>query len=307
MSASRITIWLSALSLLGLALSRPAALEAAVPPRDVQGSELLVKDYLAKLAAPVGEIQPLEEEELSRAFPGSLFFVVSYPPATTNLPKSLEPVNVFAVAPSGGISIINRAKLTALNVVVVPVTVIDPVVEIVVPAADPVAAEKVVKAELTALNVAVDLVTVINDPVLVKSFPGQTLFVVPSFDPQGKVLDPNSRNIMLVGADGKTQLFFGGNGQMGTWFRQAIGSSPSDPRIQEVVGVYTRLMQVAHPARKFGTPAAPQIIMNPGGTRTVLFTTPVTGPRGKHLTFKVRLLFGKHGRLAAWWYGIVPD
>ena len=45
------------------------AVAAAPTVREVRGSGLLVREYLDKLKAPAGQIKPLHEKQLARAFP----------------------------------------------------------------------------------------------------------------------------------------------------------------------------------------------------------------------------------------------
>src|SRR5207249_1336195 len=80
--------WL--LPLLGLALTG-AATSAAPLPREILGGELIIKDALETLEAPVGRIQYLADEDLTNAFPGYLFYLVSYSPTSAaGLPAPLK-------------------------------------------------------------------------------------------------------------------------------------------------------------------------------------------------------------------------
>jgi hypothetical protein len=99
MSHVNRSVWF--LTLLALATLTTEA-PAAPLPREILGGELIVKDALEALEAPVGRIQYLVEEDLAHAFPHYLFFVVRYTPTlAASLPKPLKHVTVVAVDPEG--------------------------------------------------------------------------------------------------------------------------------------------------------------------------------------------------------------
>ena len=101
-------VWLSVLTVWCVATVAGPSLQASPTPREILGSELLVKEYLDNLDVPAGQTQPLQENLLLQAFPNYLFFVVAYPPAAApSLPDPLKAVNVFAVAPSGKVLLLN--------------------------------------------------------------------------------------------------------------------------------------------------------------------------------------------------------
>jgi len=378
----KATVWLSALLVLCIATASPAA----PTPREILGSELLVKDYLDKLDVPPGQIQQLQDEVLARAFPDYLFFVVVYSPAAAaDLPEPLKLANVFAVAPTGQVSLLNgpdaiveffkaafnpgktvpRCK-EAVRVTLLLLKARYPEYQFTLPeeeiqiTADPTtgklgvgklvvkeggtgsvqvtltlsrqcdplklvetitlrrakagnvtptlvqitAAEKLVKAQLEKALVSVDPVKYIDDPVLLTAFPGQLFFLAPLVDPDGGAAKKDTLNVMVVGPAGKPQPLFGTGGQFGPLFRTLFGPATSDPRLTEGIKLWSRLVEVTHPTIKFDPAGAPEITTDPSGNKTILSKTTGVGAAGKKWVLTVRLMFGKRGRLIAWWWGI---
>jgi hypothetical protein len=313
----KASIWLGALLVMGLAPAAQAVLRAGPTPREILGSELLVKDYLEHLEVPAGRIHLLQEDLLAQAFPDYLFYVAAYPlPAeeikiTNDGNRARQGVGKLVVREGGSGTVEVALTLTPKCD---PVKLVETVrlvpgkLGVVVPTAvQVVAAEKLVKAQLVEANLSVDPVRYIDDPVVVAAFPGRLLFVVPAAaDPSVTEVDPGNLNVMVVAPTGKPQLLFGKSGQVGAIFNSVFGPAASDPRMREAIQVWARLQQVIHPGMKFGPIGAPQITTDEAGVKTVLSTTPVVGAGGKKWIFSLRLVFGKRGRLIAWFHGLKP-
>lgn len=374
--------WMIALMVFG-ALAGPAS--AAPTPRDILGSELLVKDYLEKLDVPPGRVRYVGDERLEHAFPHYLFFVAVYPLADQgSLPVPLKRVNLFSVAPDGRVRLHNapaewvelfriafrpgkgeerckeavRAALLLLQAVhpvykftfadeeirittdargahqgvgklivaeggsgfieavltldrkcdlvkLVPTVTLTPGKTVVAaPTSVEVAtAEKVVKARLEEAKLSVDPVRYVNDPVLLRTFPGYLFFVVPA--PASDREDPVAHmNVMVVGPDGKPVSLFEGN--MIGWFNSLFGPATNDPHLKTGLTSMLRVLELRFPSLKFSPSGDPEITTDDGGHRVIVSKTPAVGAAGRKWYLEVKLMFGKRGRLAAWWYWIRP-
>jgi hypothetical protein len=172
-----------------------------------------------------------------------------------------------------------------------------------VTAAQIAAAEKVVKEQVVALKLSVDPVKYVDDPTLIAAFPGWMFFLAPSADPKigAKV---ESLNMMVVGPNGKPVSLLGSGNQFGVWFNSAFGPAASDPRITEGIKLWSRVLQVTHPTLQFDPPGAPEITTDEGGHQTIFTKTTAVAPGGRRWLLTVRFMYGKHGRLVAWWWGL---
>jgi hypothetical protein len=168
-------------------------------------------------------------------------------------------------------------------------------------------AEKRVRVFLEREKRSVEGIKIIEDPVVTEVLPGYRFFVAAPADPDK--VDPKVgevRNILVVGPDGDPQELFGGTLGTTRLLASLFGPVTGDPGIQKALRVTTRLLEAARPGFKFGPPAAPQITTEEGGLRQVTTTIPETGPRGRKGILRIRLTFGRRGRLVAFTYGFHP-
>ena len=372
-----------------LTLAATAAPGPAAPtPREIRGGELIVREALDNLDAPAGRVRYLPGDDLARAFPDYLFYVVQYPAAVANLPKPLKPANVFVVDPDGRATLLAgdaelvklfetayypprgtvrckfavRAALLLLEAEhpgyaftlpeeeirvtndadggkqavgrlvlkdggpgsvevtltlnpccevlrvaeVIHLKALDPGVAAVT-TTDVTAAEKRVRVYLEREKRPVVGVKVIEDPVLTETVPGYRFFVAPPADPAR--IDPKVgevRSVFVVGPDGDPQELFAGAPGGARLFANLFGPVTDDPGIHKALRVTTRLLEATHPGFEFGTPGNPQITTEEGGIRQVTTTIPETGPRGRRGVLRIRLTFGRRGKLIAWHWGFHP-
>ncbi len=171
-----------------------------------------------------------------------------------------------------------------------------------------VAAERVVKEYLVTLHLSADPVRYIDDPVLVAAFPGRLFFLGPQVDPKtiGLKEQLQVREVLVVAPGGKPQTLFGPGSQPIAWFNSLFGPATSDPRLKEGIQLWSRLYQISHPTLQFGPPGDPEISTDEAGNRIIFSKTTAIGPSGRKWLFTVRLMFGKRGRLVAWWWGLRP-
>jgi hypothetical protein len=168
------------------------------------------------------------------------------------------------------------------------------------------AARKVVDAYVVEQKLTVAAVQYLEDPALVRVVPGYLFFATPL--PGATAADPANvtRNVVVVGADGKLEVLFGKTGRFGAWFNATFGPATADPRLKEGLALAVRLIQASRPGLTFGTAAPAKITTDDAGHKTVVTTVPATGPRGGKWVLTVRLMFGRKGRLVAYWRSLTP-
>ena len=79
---------------------------------DVARAEKAVKEQLAKYKAAYGQVMPIKDEAVTKAFPDRVFFFVLYRqfPVGRAVPRPLKPANLFAVGRDGKPQLLNDPR-----------------------------------------------------------------------------------------------------------------------------------------------------------------------------------------------------